>query len=127
MVTGIAKKAFDIYTAPARFALRQSRKNLQKARDLGSELRQLQLELSSLTDELIAEAATALKIDPSRMSKQERELEAELALARAEQGLTLAFQELLKALILLKGDPKPAISRRKPTNVIEGDCDRIRH
>lgn len=125
MVTGIARKVFGIYTAPARFAVRQSRKNLQKARDLAVELRQFQLEASALGDELIAEAASALGIDTTKMSKDDRELEAQLALSRAEQGLSIAIQELLKAFILLKGDAKPAVSRRKTVDVIEGNCERI--
>lgn len=125
MVTGIVRKAFDIYTTPARFALSQGRKNLQKVRELGGELRQFQLELTALTDELVAEAATALNIDTTKMSKEERELEAQLAISRAEQGLSIAFQELLKALILIKGDSKPGIARRKSGDVLEGTCERV--
>jgi hypothetical protein len=124
LITTLAKKAFDIYTAPARFALRQGRKGVSKVQELSTGIRQYQLEIDLMADELARQAARSLGIQPEEMTQEQREVATRMALANAEQSLSFAVQELLKALAL-SASAASKVSRKSPSDTIEGQYERL--
>ncbi|MGD9661529.1 MAG: hypothetical protein AB7U63_09665 [Porticoccaceae bacterium] len=122
MLSSLARKTFNFYTAPARFAIRQGRRNIDFARQCVREARQFQSELDRLIDALLQDTAIHMEIDLATMTQAQRQDAAKIALYRAEQGLSLALEETLKALVLLAADSSTS-RLRKPSNlIIEGEC-----
>lgn len=131
MLLTLAKKTLDIYTAPARFAIRQSRRNIALARQFVDELKGFQSEINHLADELIHEARKNMEIDPDALTEKQREAAARIALNQAEQGLRTALAETLKALVLLTATNTKALpgnsnsKQRSGGEIIEGDYQRV--
>ncbi len=125
MLASLARKTFDLYTAPARFAYRQTRRNIDALKTMRGNFTQWQSETDGVVDQLLNQAGQRLGVDPAKMSQEERRRHAHNALANVEYGLSLALKESLKALILLSADdrkpPKPANSGQ----VIDGEYQRI--
>jgi hypothetical protein len=127
LLRSLAKRTFDLYTAPARFAFRQGRKGVDRARQLKAEFRQNQLEMNVLADNLLQQAANALGVEPDKMTAEQREFAARMALSRAEQGLSLALQEILRAVVLMTAPGSGSRGRSAgPPDIIEGDFERLK-
>src|SRR5690606_14950508 len=96
--------------------------NIDFARQCVREARQFQSELDRLIDALLQDTAIHMEIDLATMTQAQRQDAAKIALYRAEQGLSLALEEALKALVLLAADSSTS-RLRKPSNlIIEGEC-----
>jgi hypothetical protein len=125
MLAALARKTFDFYTAPARFAIRQTRRNLQLARQLGGDWGQLRDDVDQLAERVLAQAAQQLGIDLAGMTPAQRRQQALAAMDRAEHGLSVALGEALRALVLVAGDDAKPLSDRPRGRVLEGEFQRI--
>jgi phage FluMu protein gp41 len=125
MLAVLARKTFDLYTAPARFAYRQTRRNIAALQKMRGDFSQWQSETDAVVDQLLNQAGQRMGVDPAGMTQEERRRHARNALANVEYGLSLALREALKALILLSADDRKSPRPGDSGQVIDGECQRI--
>lgn len=126
MLAALARKTFDLYTAPARFAYRQTRRNIVALQKMSGNFTQRQVQTDAIVDQLLNQAGEHLGIDLAKLSKEERQRHAHNALTNVEYGLSLALKESLKALVLLSTDDRKPPRQTGSCQVIDGECHRIR-
>lgn len=125
MLATVAKKAFALYTAPARMGYAYTLKALNNAREFSLEIRQSQQFFEQFTDDLLARAEHELGLNLATMSREDRLHQATRALLHAESSLSKALKETLKALVLLSHNDQTVLTKGHKPTTIEGEYQRI--
>lgn len=131
-MVSLTNRAFKLATAPARFALRQTRTNLKALLELHQDYRAyepiLQQAAAETVDNIVrvlVAAEQSLPPDIARMTPGEREQQVRESLARGERHLLAALGEMYRSYRLITADSpgtiidNPSQSELQATTVMQ--------